>query len=81
MPLDSGLHRNDEKGGRLKFVSPAKAGVQSMGFKWPDPQIDNVYLIMESLVTLPFLTGFTISGRIFQSQTLGHGLINHLSTQ
>jgi hypothetical protein len=42
--------RNDEKGGRLKFVSPAKAGVQSRGFKLPDPQIDNVYLIMDSLV-------------------------------
>jgi len=52
MPLDSGFRRNDEKGRRLKFVSPAKAGVQSRGFKWPDPQIDGAYLIMDSLVIL-----------------------------
>src|SRR5512139_3802301 len=32
--LDSGFRRNDEKGQRLRSVSPAKAGVQSWGFKW-----------------------------------------------
>ena len=50
IPLDSGFCRNDKKGRPLKFVSPAKAGVQSRGFEWPDPQIDGVYIIMDSLV-------------------------------
>jgi hypothetical protein len=45
MPLDSGFRRNDQKGGRPKFVSPAKAGIQSRDLKMPDPQIDNVSLV------------------------------------
>jgi hypothetical protein len=33
MPLDSGFRRNDGKKCSLEFVSPAEAGVQSVGFK------------------------------------------------
>ena len=46
-----GISANLRGEGGLSFVIPAKAGVQSRGFKLPDPQIDNVYLIMDSLVT------------------------------
>ncbi len=36
--LDSGFRQNDEERGLLKFVSPAKAGVQSIHLKRPDPK-------------------------------------------
>jgi hypothetical protein len=53
MPLDSGFRRrNDEKERCLKIVSPAKAGAQSRGFKWPRCQTDDVDVIMDFLVTM-----------------------------
>jgi len=51
IPLDSGFRRNDGKEQCLKFVSPAKAGVQSRGLKRAVTQINDVYPIMDSLVT------------------------------
>src|SRR4030043_1066700 len=50
IPLDSGFRRNDGKEQCLKFVSPAKAGVQSRGLKRAVTQINDVYPIMDSLV-------------------------------
>jgi hypothetical protein len=52
IPLDSGFRRNDGKEQCLKFVSPAKAGVQSKGLKRAVTQINYVYPIMDSLVIL-----------------------------
>src|SRR4030043_955971 len=52
IPLDSGFRRNDGKEQALKFVSPAKAGVQSRGLKRAVTQINDVYPIMDSLVIL-----------------------------
>jgi hypothetical protein len=55
IPLDSGFRRNDGKEQCLKFVSPAKAGVQSKGLKRAVTQINYVYPIMDSLVTVSLL--------------------------
>src|SRR4030043_570304 len=58
IPLDSGFRRNDGKEQCLKFVSPAKAGVQSRGLKRAVTQINDVYPIMDSLVTLFYSISF-----------------------
>ena len=47
---DENRGRNDGKGPYPKFVSPAKAGVQCMGFKWARPPTDDVLTIMDPLV-------------------------------
>jgi hypothetical protein len=48
--------RNDEKGQCLKFVSPAKAGVQPKVFKRASLQFEDVYPIMDSSVTHQLIT-------------------------
>jgi hypothetical protein len=45
--------RNDEKGRCLKFVSPAKAGVQPKVFKGASLQFEDVYPIID-----PSVNGF-----------------------
>jgi hypothetical protein len=67
MPLDSGFRRkNDEKERCLKIVSPAKAGAQSRGFKWPRCQTDDVDVIMDFLVTMQklFVTPTTLESKL-----------------
>jgi len=50
---DENRGRNDGKGPYPKIVSPAKAGVQCMGFKWARPPTDDVLTIMDPLVREP----------------------------
>ena len=50
--------RNDEKGRCLKFVSPAKAGVQPKVFKRASLQFEDVYPIMDSSVRMEDLNFF-----------------------
>jgi len=53
--IRSGVHRNDKKQRCPKFVSPAKDGVQSKGFKRTSPRMGDVCPIMDSLVNTLFL--------------------------
>ncbi len=49
--LDENRGRSDGFEASFLFVIPAKAGIQSTGFKSSDPQISSVYVIMNPLAS------------------------------